>query len=57
MSTISTPPPDDLDPFCVGWRYVTICHPDGTESVDQVPLTDVSGQQALPPFCGHEVLP
>jgi colicin import membrane protein len=44
MSTVSTsrPPkqrPDDADPFRYGWRYVRITRPDGTEKLDQIPLT------------------
>ncbi|MGO9468640.1 MAG: Uma2 family endonuclease [Isosphaeraceae bacterium] len=44
MSTVSTSrpakrPPDDSDPFRYGWRYVTVRGPDGTETLDQVPLT------------------
>ncbi len=34
------PPADDLDPFRYGWRYVTIHHPDGSESHEEVPLTE-----------------
>ena len=45
MSSVSTPrppapPADDADPFRFGWRYVTTRHADGSESVDQVPLTE-----------------
>ncbi len=45
MSIVSTPrpaspPADDADPFRFGWRYVTIRHPDGSESIEQVPLTE-----------------
>ena len=45
MSTVETPRPlsppiDDADPFRFGWRYVTIRLPDGSESVDEVPLTE-----------------
>ena len=32
-------PPDGSDPFRYGWRYVRIVRPDGTEELDQVPLT------------------
>ncbi len=32
-------PPDGADPFRYGWRYVRIVRPDGTEELDQVPLT------------------
>jgi len=44
MSTVSTSrpptrPPDDADPFRYGWRYVTVRRADGTETIDQVPLT------------------
>ena len=44
MSTVSTsrpakPPLDESDPFRYGWRYVTVRGPDGTETLDQVPLT------------------
>ncbi len=47
MSTVSTsqptppqpPLPDESDPFRYGWRYVSIKHPDGTEGLEQVPLT------------------
>jgi colicin import membrane protein len=44
MSTVSTSrpakrPPDDSDPFRYGWRYKSVRGPDGTEVLDQVPLT------------------
>ena len=44
MSTVSTSrptkqPPDESDPFRYGWRHVTVRGPDGTETLDQVPLT------------------
>src|SRR5262245_18981532 len=46
MSTVSgrpsrgsQPPTAPLDPFRYGWRYVHIVRPDGTEDLDQVPLT------------------
>ena len=44
MSTVSTSrpakrPPDDSDPFRYGWRYVTVCGPDGSQTLDQIPLT------------------
>lgn len=46
MSTVSghpgsrpQPPPPEPDPFRLGWRYVRLARPDGTEFVDQVPLT------------------
>ena len=44
MSTVSTSrpakrPPDDSDPFRYGWRYKSVPGPDGTETLDQVPLT------------------
>ena len=44
MSTVSTDRPakplaDDSDPYYYGWRYVTVRQPDGTETLDQVPLT------------------
>jgi hypothetical protein len=44
MSTVSKSrpakqPPSELDPFRYGWRYVRITRPDGTEALDQVPLT------------------
>ena len=44
MSTVSTSPPtnlppDESDPFRYGWRYVTVRAADGTETLDQVPLT------------------
>ncbi len=44
MSTVSTTrpprsPSDEPDPFRYGWRYVRITRPDGTEELDQVPLT------------------
>jgi Uma2 family endonuclease len=44
MSTVSTSrpakrPPDDSDPFRYGWRYKSVRGPDGTETLDQVPLT------------------
>jgi Uma2 family endonuclease len=44
MSTVSTSrpakrPPDEPDPFRYGWRYVTVPGPDGTTTVDQIPLT------------------
>jgi len=44
MSTVSTsqvpkPGPGQPDPFRYGWRYVRVRGPDGTESLEQVPLT------------------
>jgi colicin import membrane protein len=33
------PPPDDPDPFRYGWRFVHVQGPDGTEALEQVPLT------------------
>ncbi len=45
MSTISGHPPSKpqpprgSDPFRYGWRYVRVIRPDGTEALDQVPLT------------------
>ncbi len=46
MSQILTPtvppsglPPDDADPFRLGWRHVRVTRPDGTEVVELVPLT------------------
>ena len=44
MSTVSKSrprkqPPSELDPFRYGWRYVRITRPDGTEALEQVPLT------------------
>ena len=35
----SQPPGDQPDPFRYGWRYVRIVRSDGTEDLDQVPLT------------------
>ncbi len=35
----SGPPPDDADPFRLGWRHVRVTRPDGTEVVELVPLT------------------
>jgi hypothetical protein len=45
MSTVSNSgplrrPPDDSDPFRLGWRYVKIRRPDGTDGYEQVPLTE-----------------
>ncbi len=42
MSTVLTPPPGLPigDPFRFGWRYVTIRQSDGSESIEQVPLTE-----------------
>jgi hypothetical protein len=45
MSTISgrppsrTQPPPEPDPFRYGWRYIRVVQPDGSEALDQVPLT------------------
>jgi Uma2 family endonuclease len=46
MSTVSgrptrgsQPPTVDRNPFRYGWRYVRNVRPDGTEEIDQVPLT------------------
>jgi colicin import membrane protein len=44
LSTVSTSrpserPTDELDPFRYGWRYITVSGPDGTETIDQIPLT------------------
>src|SRR5438552_16124297 len=33
------PEPPESDPFRYGWRYVKHARPDGTVTVDQVPLT------------------
>jgi colicin import membrane protein len=33
------PPPPEKDKFYYGWRYVTRTLPDGTETVEEVPLT------------------
>jgi Uma2 family endonuclease len=38
-SSKSQPPPREPDPFRYGWRYVRVTRPDGTEVLDQVPLT------------------
>ena len=45
MSIVSTSGPpkrprDESDPFRLGWRYVRVQQPDGTETIDQVPLTE-----------------
>jgi colicin import membrane protein len=43
MSTVSGrppwKPPREPDPFRFGWRYVRVVRPDGTEELDQIPLT------------------
>jgi Uma2 family endonuclease len=45
MSTVSIPEaprqsdPDDSGPFRYGWRYVCVQHEDGSESLEQIPLT------------------
>src|SRR5262249_52850207 len=43
MSTVSDrpapPSPPGPDPFRLGWRYVRVRRPDGTEELDQAPLT------------------
>ncbi len=44
MSTVRTQRaprvrPDESDPFFYGWRHVEVLRPDGTEDLDQVPLT------------------
>ena len=46
MSTVSKPPapktrptPPEVDPYRYGWRYVRKTRPDGTEYLDEVPLT------------------
>src|SRR5947209_6054792 len=44
MSTISTTrdrsgSQEQDDPYRYGWRYVKVIGPDGTETLDQVPLT------------------
>jgi colicin import membrane protein len=44
MSTLSPsrparPPADDADPFRYGWRYVRVTLPDGSETLDEIPLT------------------
>jgi colicin import membrane protein len=35
----SRPAPPEPDPYRYGWRYVETTRPDGTEIIDQVPLT------------------
>lgn len=45
MSTVSMSgphrrPSDDADPFRLGWRFVKVRQPNGTESYEQVPLTE-----------------
>jgi hypothetical protein len=43
MSTVSdrppTKPPGEPDPFRYGWRYISVTRADGTQDLDQVPLT------------------
>jgi colicin import membrane protein len=39
MSMKPPGPPGRPEPFRYGWRYVRILRPDGTEDLDQVPLT------------------
>ncbi len=44
MSTVRTQraqrlQPDESDPFFYGWRYIHVQRADGTEDIDQVPLT------------------
>jgi Uma2 family endonuclease len=59
MSTISTSQitttavPDVADPFRYGWRFETIQGPDGTERVEQVPLTL---EDVLHPEFGYEIM-
>jgi colicin import membrane protein len=59
MSTVSTlqapgqSAPDDSDPFRYGWRYVLVQHEDGSESLDQVPLTL---EDALHPEDGDHIV-
>jgi hypothetical protein len=59
MSTVSTsqktttPVPDEPDPFRYGWRFETIQEPDGTERVEQVPLTL---EDVLHPEFGYEIM-
>ncbi len=43
IASVSGPPirpPDEPDPFRYGWRYVTIRHADGSETHEEVPLTE-----------------
>jgi hypothetical protein len=45
MSTVSRSgpprrPPDEANPFRLGWRFVKVRRPDGTEVDEQVPLTE-----------------
>jgi colicin import membrane protein len=43
MSSVSTSrpqtPPHEADPFRYGWRFVRVPRPDGTEELEQIPLT------------------
>jgi colicin import membrane protein len=39
LSGVSERPPDEPDPFRYGWRFVHVQGPDGTEVLEQVPLT------------------
>ncbi len=36
----SRPAPPEPDPYRYGWRYVQSTRPDGTEVIDQIPLTE-----------------
>jgi colicin import membrane protein len=59
MSTVSTSKaprqsfPDDSDPFRFGWRYVRVRRADGTESLEQLPL---SLEDALHPEDGDHIV-
>jgi len=39
MKIFEPPGPDQSDPYRYGWRCVRVESPDGTEAIDQVPLT------------------
>jgi colicin import membrane protein len=59
MSTVTrspTPPPrfpDESHPFFYGWRDVLVRRPDGTEDIDQIPLT---AEDVLHPEDGDHVV-
>jgi colicin import membrane protein len=58
MSTVSTsqaspPTPDDADRFRFGWRDMIVRRPDGTEDLEQVPLTE---EDALHPEFGDYIV-
>jgi len=49
----SVPTPAESDPNCYGWRFARVTKPDGTEAIEQVPLTL---EDVLHPEEGYNIL-